>query len=139
MTIVIDTCVLSEVARQRPERLVLQWLDRNFRNAVLVSPVIMELEAGAWLSPHAAQRTRLTEGHRRIYERFPSERRAVFDEAAARAASRIIATARQTGRPIGIVDAQVIGIAQTLNAAIATRDADFADRDVDIVNPWLEN
>lgn len=138
-SLVVDTCVLSEFVRPRPDPVVLRWLDANFRDIVLTAPVIMELDAGAGLLSDLERRAWMTERHQRLYSRFAPERRAVFDEAAARAASRVIADARHRGRPIGVVDAQIIGIAQTLNGAVVTRDSDFADRGVAIVNPWIEN
>ena len=137
--IVLDTCVISELTRPRPDAGVMNWLDSSFPRCILSSPVLMELESGVLGTPDESLRARRVEHLRRIVERFATDRRVVFDEAAARAAGRSTAEAKCAGRPLTAVDAQIIGIAQTLNAAIATRDSDFANRGVAIVNPWIEN
>ncbi len=134
----VDTCLISELARPRPVLSVLRWMDTNFRECVLCSPVVMEIIGGLATIRDDVRRERTTELMHRISDRFPAERRVVFDEPAARAAGHASGQARRAGRPLGVIDAQIIGLAQSLNAAIATRDTDFADRGVDIINPWIE-
>jgi predicted nucleic acid-binding protein len=80
----------------------------------------------------------LQDGIDRVLRRFPRERRLVLDDAAAADAGRALARARREGRPLGVIDAQLIGIATSLRYVVATRDRDFLDRGVDLVNPWAE-
>jgi predicted nucleic acid-binding protein len=70
--------------------------------------------------------------------KFARTQRAVFDEAAAVEAARAYSEAERVGRPLGVVDAQIIGVAISTRCAVATRDLDFADRGVSLVNPWRE-
>lgn len=135
---VLDTCVLSEISKPRPAASVLAWLDANFSRCVLSSPVLMELVSGVVGSREESQRSRRNDILLRIVDRFPPERRAVFDEAAARAAGQATAQAKRAGKPLAAVDAQIIGLARTLNGAVVTRDSDFTGRGVDVINPWIE-
>ena len=60
-----------------------------------------------------------------------------FDEQAARAFSQIAAKRRSCGRPIGDLDAQIVAIAFSRGASVATRDVrDFEDCGVTVLNPW---
>jgi predicted nucleic acid-binding protein len=60
-----------------------------------------------------------------------------FDDQAARAFSRIAAKRRSSGRPIGDLDAQIVAIAFSRGAAVATRDVrGFEGCGVTVLNPW---
>ena len=74
----------------------------------------------------------------RLLHRFPADRRRVFDGAAAREAAAAFGAARMSGRPLSVIDAQIIGLALSARSAVATRDSDFEDRGVALVNPWAE-
>lgn len=138
MPILIDTCVLSELVRRAPDRAVVDWFDRFGGTSLLCSPVIMELQAGVSASKGSTHPNRLEKLIDRLLKRFPSDRRCVFDEPAAIEAAAALRMARRSGRPLGIVDAQIVGLAASLRCPIGTRDADFLDRGVDVVNPWEE-
>ncbi|MEQ1930811.1 MAG: PIN domain-containing protein [Parvularculaceae bacterium] len=137
MAYLLDTCVISELVRVEPDKAVVRWFDKSYGSGVLCSPVVMELEAGLAIDKKGAPSPKLRAAIDRLLRRFLAERRLVFDEAAAVASAAVLGVARRTGRPIGIVDAQIIGLAISTRSAVATRDADFLDRGVEIVNPWM--
>jgi len=131
--VLVDTCVVCELARRNPDPRVTAWFDRRFPNALLSAPVVMEIEAGI-VSASAPARTELL----RALRRFPRERRLVVDDAAAAQAGRAVAAAKREGRPIGLIDAQLVGLAAAIGCAVATRDRDFDGRGVKIINPWAD-
>ena len=60
-----------------------------------------------------------------------------FDGRAAIAAADIEARRKTSGRPAGVIDAMIGGIAVSNGASIATRNAKhFADLSVQIIDPW---
>lgn len=140
MTLVlVDTCVVSELTRRRPDPRVIAWFDRKFAQSLLSSPVVMELEAGLAAASDLSRTVNLRAVIDRILRRFPPDRRLVFDESAASQAGKTIAAARRDGRPLGLIDAQLIGLAAAVGCAVATRDVDFDGRGVPIINPWTDN
>ena len=65
------------------------------------------------------------------------ERTLTFSARAADAYGQIVAERESTGRPIGVLDAQIAAIARVHRAAVATRNvADFQGCGVVIVNPY---
>lgn len=137
--VLVDTCVVSELTRRQPDPRVTSWFDRAFTQSFLSSPVVLELEAGLAAASDPSRTEKLRAVFDRILRRFPPERRLVFDEVAASQAGKSIAAARREGRPLGVIDAQLIGIAAAVGCAVATRDRDFDGRGVSIINPWTDN
>lgn len=100
--IILDTNVLSEPMRQRPDHLVMASLDRQAELAVWTTSInIFELRGGIEMLPDSRRRSRLeTEFERLIDEDF--HRRVVaFDTAAAEQAARLMAARQRAGRPGG--------------------------------------
>lgn len=136
--VLVDTCVVCELARRNPDPRVTAWFDRRFPNALLSAPVVMEIEAGIVSASDPARTELLRATIERVLRRFPRERRLVFDDAAAAQAGRAVAAAKREGRPIGLIDAQLVGLAAAIGCAVATRDRDFDGRGVKIINPWAD-
>lgn len=134
----VDTCVVSELARRDPDPRVTAWFDRQFSHALLSAPVVMEIEAGIVSVRDPARTEQLRATIERILRRFPRERRLVFDEAAATLAGKAVAAAKLEGRPLGLIDSQLVGLAASVGCAVATRDQDFTGRGVKIINPWAD-
>ncbi len=134
----IDTNIVSELMRDRPNTAVLAWLDASRQNRLFLSSVsIMELRYGL---------ARLAEGRRRqqleaalgavITEDFVG-RILGFDLAAAEQAGVLQAQREASGRPVEVRDTMIAGIALANRMGIATRNmADFHGMDVPVVNPF---
>ncbi len=136
--IVLDTNVISELARQQPDPGVLSWLD-----ALEVSDVGTTAVTAAELRYGVA---RLPDGHRKrelavvirgiLTEDFHG-RVLPFDEHASLRYADIVTARERAGRPIGVADAQIAAICHDLGAALATRNtADFEDTGIDLIDPW---
>ncbi len=136
--IVLDTNVVSELMRDRPQPAVLAWLDRQPVSTLFVTAITeAELRYGVEILPAGHRRERLAaEIESTLREDF-SRRILPFDSAAARAYATIMADRRATGRPIGQSDCQIAAIARSRGVPVATRNvADFAGCGIKVVNPW---
>ena len=136
--IVLDTNVVSELMRNRPQLEVLAWLDRQLVSALFITAITeAELRYGVAILPSGHRRERLAaEIETTLREDFAG-RILSFDSAAARAYAVIAAARRAVGRPISQADCQIAAIARSRGVSVATRDvADFAGCGIKVVNPW---
>jgi toxin FitB len=136
--IALDTNVISELARQVPDPVVLSWLD-----SLEVSGVVTTAVTAAELRYGVA---RLPDGHRKrelavvIHDVLTEDFRGrvlAFDERASVRYADIVTGRERTGRPIGVADAQIAAICRDAGAMLATRNtADFEETGIELINPW---
>jgi predicted nucleic acid-binding protein len=136
--ILLDTNVISETMRERPNSSVSAWLDSQPRKKLwTASVVIAELLAGIESMPAGRKQQALREAVEDMVlddfcgQIFP------FNLPAARQYAQILATRQRMGRPIREMDAQIAAIACVQGATLVTRDVnDFAGCNLTVVNPW---
>ena len=143
MKYLVDTCVLSELRRRKPDKKVVAWFRNRFEDSMFfVSAVtIAEIRRGL---------TRLDDDdprrHRLVYwlenEILPQYGDSVlsFDLSAAQKWGEIMAEADRAGCPRPPLDAQIVATALVHGLIVVTRnvrDLDFAGAKV--VNPWEES
>jgi hypothetical protein len=135
--ILLDTNVVSEGLRPRPDPNVGKWLDgQRPTDLFLCMPVLAELHYGAALLLDGARRIHLELAIKRIEDAF-AERTLPFDRAAAREYGRIVAQRDKLGRATGTMDGLIAAIAKVHGATVATRHVyGFAGIDLDVVNPF---
>jgi predicted nucleic acid-binding protein len=135
--ILLDTNVISDVYRERPDPKVHNWLAaQRSADLYICTPGLAELLNGAERLPSGGRRRRLEEWIRKLEAEGFAGRILPFDQNAAHEFARLFQTRKILGRPIGLMDALIAAIARSNDAALATRDvADFADLGIDIVNP----
>lgn len=138
MSVLLDTNVLSELLRLRPEPAVLAWFARQPAERLMVSTVTQaEMLLGAALLPAGKRRTQLEQALAAMFDQDFAERLLPFDAAAARAFAALVPMRRAQGRPISQFDAQIAAIARAHGTALATRNvADFEGCGVRLLNPW---
>lgn len=136
--ILLDTNVISELLRDKPDPGVLTWL-RAFPRSEFwtTSIVIAELLSGIELMPAGRRLATLRQAiEEMIVEDFRGQI-LTFNLPAARHYAQILAARRRLGRPIREMDAQIAAIARVHGATLATRnEMDFAACDLAVVNPW---
>lgn len=134
--IVLDTNVLSELLRPRPEAAVVRWMVSQPLDQLRVTTITQaEMLYGAKLLPEP-RRESLTQAVRELLEGFAG-RLLPFDSAAAEAYAELAARKRALGRPTALFDTQIAAIAWAAGARIATRNvSDFEDCGLDLINPW---
>ena len=131
----LDTNVLSELARDAPDSRVVAFLSEQ-EDVWLSSILIHEVEFGLRLLPPGARRSRLSEMLSAILEGY-GDRILPLDRAGAEWSAEFRAQARRAGRPIDLGDALVAGVAKAHGLTLATRNtADFARLDLETTNPW---
>lgn len=135
--ILVDTNVWSETTKRDPAPQVLAWL-LDHRDELAVSTITVgELLTGLALMPEGRRREELTERIERLIGNSRG-RAYAYDEDAARAYARIVASRRAAGRRVTKPeDAMIAAIAAAHGLAVATRNTgDFEDMGVDLINPW---
>jgi len=137
--ILLDTNVISELARPEPDRAVAAWA-RAIPAARFCTASICEAEAlaGIALVPASRRRAEVAQAMGAAFRSVIGGRVLAFDRAAAAAYAEIAARGRRAGEPMGTFDQLIaaIAVARQLEA-IATRNvAHFADRGVPLIDPW---
>ncbi len=138
MNYLLDTNVLSEVQRPRPEARVLAWLDqvdedRTFLSVASVGEIaegVAQLEEGRrksalqqWLDAELAARF----GNRLL----------AIDRETARAWGSLLAAAKREGRGLSVMDAWIAAVALRHELVLVTRNTrDFAGIALELLDPW---
>jgi predicted nucleic acid-binding protein len=136
--IVLDTNVLSALMRERPDPLVVEWLDAAPAESVWITAVtVLEIRFGIELVAEGRRRARLEEAFGRLLDEDLERRVLPFDAPAADAAGRIAAEARAAGRAIEVQDAQIAGTVRARRGALATGNGrHFRDAGIALIDPW---
>lgn len=140
MSFLLDTNVISEGAKPRPDAGVMDWLasiDEEQLHLSIVS--LAELRHGV---------ERLDAGRRKaaldlwLTEQLPlrfDDRLLPVDAETADAWGRIVAAAQAVGRPIGAMDAFIAATAKRHQFTLVTRNvADFEATGIRLFNPWSQ-
>lgn len=138
MRYLLDTNVVSEPTKPRPNSGVIAWLDSVDEEMVFISTVtISELRYGVERLPLGARRTGLDHWlGNDLPVRF-SERILPVDLDVANASGRITARAESAGHPMEARDAFIAATAEVYGLALVTRNAsDFETVIKNIVTPW---
>jgi predicted nucleic acid-binding protein len=136
----LDTNLVSEWSKPRPNPGVVRWLADADEDRVFMSVVtIAELRHGVERLAIGRRRKRLNEWiEGELLFRF-DERILPIDAATADAWGRIVAHREALGRPIGTMDAFIAATAQVHQLTLATRNqTDFEASVAAVVNPWSE-
>jgi toxin FitB len=134
--IVLDTNVLSEPMRRKPDPLVVAWLTVEERPLYTTAVSVGELLTGVRNLPSGKRRTGLLETIETTLSVF-SDRILPYDEPAARTYAEMQASRRATGAPLSVEDGMIAAICRGHGAELATRNMkDFADLGISLLNPW---
>lgn len=117
---------------------VVHWTDRQPVQSLFTTAItVMEIRHGLARLPDGQRRAGLEWRFGRLLaERFTA-RVLAFDQAAGEQAGLLLAARAAVGRPAGIHDTMIAGIALANRMGIATRNmADFHGMDVPVVNPF---
>ena len=135
---VLDTNVVSELMRERPNPEVLGWMDNQLTiNLFVTSVTEAEIRTGIAILPEGERKRGLATAAERLFSVFFSERILPFDSDAAQAYAMLAAERRTAGRPISQSDCQIAAIARSRGAAVVTRDTGgFEGLGLDVIDPW---
>jgi predicted nucleic acid-binding protein len=139
MNYLLDTNVVSEFPKPRPNEGVLAWLEEVQEDSVFLSVVtIAELRHGIDRLPSSKRRRQLDEWLRNdVRERF-EERTVPVDAEIADACGKIMARLEVSGRRLELADALIAATAQIHKLVLVTRNVSHFQTAVEhIVTPWV--
>lgn len=136
--ILLDTNVVSEAMRPRPDQHVIEWLNRNDSSSLFISTVtIAEIKYGLELLEAGHRRTDLEGRFRRFVDEGFNYRVVALDLAAADEYGKIMAGRRSVGRPLSSLDGQIAATARVHGFVLATRnEKDFQVCGIEVLNPF---
>lgn len=138
MSMLLDTNVLSEVLRARPDSAVLAWVASQPANGLFVSAVTQaEMMLGARLLPAGKRRQKLEQALEAMFREDFGGRILSFDSGCTTGYAAVVAARRRAGTPISQFDAQIAAIALHHRLGLATRNvSDFEGCGLALINPW---
>jgi predicted nucleic acid-binding protein len=138
--IVLDTNIVSEIAKVTIHPAVITWLRRRNMLELFVSvPTGMELAYGAEKVFIRDRSTRFIAMMEETLERRFFGRILEFTMEHAIMTGRLRAKRESIGRPISVQDAMIAAICLSHDATLATRNTkDFEGLDLKLVNPFEE-
>ncbi len=132
----LDTNVVSETLKRKPEPTVLRWLEKHDAERALSMAVIAELAFGISKIRPNQRAQRLVDGLEAWRSRLAG-RIFAFTEEAALSYGELMGEAARAGRPISAPDGMMAATARVHSAPLATRNvADFRETGVPLVEPW---
>lgn len=138
--IVLDTNILSETLRPKPDERVVKWMTAQPRAALFTTTVTRgELLYGVRLLAEGRRKSSLLGAVRAIFDQDLAGHVLSFDSDAADVYAEIAASRKLAGKPISQFDAMIAAIARSRGASLATRNAkDFVQCGIDLIDPWLK-
>ena len=136
--IILDTNVVSELTRLRPNPEVVRWFDSQVRDDLFTTVVtVSELCHGTGLVQAPEVRDRISRDNDSVLERFFPGRILNLDESAAREYAEILVHNQVVGVSVYRHDCMIAAIARVNGAPVATRNVrDFRRCGVPVINPW---
>lgn len=137
--ILLDTNVLSELMRAKPDATVLGWFkqqkDTRFHACAITQAEIL---LGIALLPVGKRRDGLLASAEKMFAEDFAGHCLPFDGVASAEYALLVATRSRAGRPITTEDGQIAAIAVCHGLKLATRNGkDFASIEgLTVVNPW---
>jgi toxin FitB len=138
VSFLLDTNVVSEWMRPRPDFGVMEWLSTADEDRLFLSvATLAELRYGVERLPAGKKRARLHEWlETELINRFEG-RVTGIDEAVAATWGKLMARAEAVGRPLGVMDGFLAATASVHQMMVVTRnETDFAAAAIKTFNPW---
>lgn len=136
--IVLDTNVLSELMRTRPDARVINWVDAQaFERPVITAVTVAEILYGIARLPAVNKQRQLEMMADGLINEDFAGRILSFDLPAARQYAEIVADRKRIGRPLHTADAMIASVCRAHGANLATRNVrDFEGTGVVVTDPW---
>lgn len=138
--VILDTNVVSELMRARPDEHVKEWVRRVPPAVVYTTSVtVAEVRFDIARLPAGRRKAVLGEAAEDVFGAF-AHRVLSFDAAAASQYALIVVEREQAGAPIAGFDAQIAAICRSYDAALVTRNTDdFSRIGLTLIDPWLSD
>lgn len=138
MAFLLDTNVVSETIRPRPQQSVLDWIEaQNPPDLFLAAQTIGELVRGARKVREQERRERFERWIEQDLARQFDGRILPFDGRSAVIWGRLMGDGDRAGRRPAAADAQIAAVALRYELVLVTRNVrDFVRLDLQLLNPW---
>lgn len=138
MNYILDTCVISELLKIKPEKKVINWIDSVDEDKLYLSVVtIGELEKGVSKLKSSRRKKLITEWlHEDLLNRFIN-RILILDIATFMTWDQLIASLEHQDLKMPTIDSLIAATALTYSYCLVTRnEQDFRNCDIQLLNPW---
>jgi predicted nucleic acid-binding protein len=137
MSYLLDTNVVSEMTRRRPDQRVVRWLDSVPNTALHISVLTVgEIRSGVEVRQPSAKKERLRLWLEQEIPAWFEQRLLPVDAAVADRWGRLVAAAR---RPLPAIDSLLAATALVYGLRLATRNVKhFELPGLELINPWGE-
>ncbi len=138
MAFLLDTNIVSETVKPKPEKTVLDWLEAQAPiDLFLASQTIGELVRGARKVREQARRERFERWIEQDITRQFDGRVLPFDVRAATIWGHLMGDGDRAGHPPAAADTQIAAVAIQHEMILVTRNTkNFRHFDVQLLNPW---
>jgi predicted nucleic acid-binding protein len=136
MMILLDTNILSELMKPRPDPSVMAWIDSQDEHELWTCTIVVaEVLSGLDLMPEGKRRDQLRDKAEHMFSNLFADR--ILDLKAARTFGAVLKSRNGVGRPVDEMDALIAATSLANDATLATRNTpDFEHCGITLVNPW---
>ena len=136
--ILADANLLSETSKPQRDQRVIDWIELNFAQLYLVTPVLAELRYGCAKLPQSKKRRELEIWLDDLIIQL-DDRIVLFDQPSAEMHGNLRAHLQSIGKTCSPSDSYIAAMGLALDCPIATRNVKhFENTGVKILNPWGE-
>lgn len=138
LSYLLDTCVVSEFVKPKPDKNVLSWLNTMDAERIYLSVVTLgEVQQGISNLPRSNRRAELEEWFNEQLAAQFSGRILSLDAATFITWGQLIAPLKQQGRTMSVMDSLIAATAVHHRMTLVTRNvSDFQHVELSIFNPW---
>lgn len=135
--LILDTNVLSEFSRLRPDARVVAWFASQTEELYTTAVNVAELLLGVEVCPPGPRRQAVDAFNDQLIREQFAGRILPFDFSAAEVYAVIAAERRRIGRPVAEADLQIAAIAIDRGAILVTHNVrHFTGYGLDVLDPW---
>lgn len=138
--IILDTNVVSELMRTKPDSNVISWLGKQKTSGLYITAItVAEIGRGLGRLPKGKRKSSLEAAFNKFTKEAFGERILSFDLQAAQLYGTLAAQREKAGMHVDAVDLLIAAIALNHQAQIASRNTgDFSGCGISLINPWLD-
>lgn len=140
MKYLLDTCVISEVVKQKPDNKVLEWLQNQDETNLYLSVLTFgEIEKGIEKSANAERKKRLRLWVEEDLKQRFENRILPIDMQTAIKWGGIQGKSEAAGKPLPAIDGLIAVTGLVNNCIVVTRNtSDMQQSSVELYNPWKD-
>lgn len=117
---VLDTNILSEFTKPKPDEKVLQFLEKEKDNFCICAPVYQEIVFGIELLPPSKKKTMYLSFLKDVVDSLEVLH---YDEASARIHAKLRAELQKKGKILPYIDTEIASICISNNSTLATKNS----------------